>query len=124
MVVVEPVFQVRLSLTPNGDPDVDHIRAGAEVDLGVHGPVAMVDIAEGYREKKINSARGEAEAYLEKLSAYQEARWITDIRLYLETMEKILPGVKKVFVDRNIKKETTDLWLVDEKTRGRVVGFE
>ncbi len=85
---------------------------------------AMVSLAEGYRIRKINNAEGEAEAYLKKLSEYQNARRITDIRLYLETMEKILPGIKKVFVDQNIRKETTDLWLLNDKVKGKVVGLE
>ncbi len=85
---------------------------------------AMVRLAEGYRVSKVNNARGEAGAYLQKLSRYQQARAITDVRLYLETMEKILPGVKKVFVDSRIKKETTDLWLMNEGLKGKVVGFE
>ncbi len=85
---------------------------------------AMVRLAEGYRVSKVNNARGEAGAYLQKLSRYQKARAITNIRLYLETMEKILPGVKKVFVDSRIKKETTDLWLMNEGVKGKVVGFE
>ena len=85
---------------------------------------AMVNLAGGYKVKKINNARGEAEAYLKKLSEYRKARRITDIRLYLETMEKILPGIKKVIVDGNIKTETTELWLLGEKTKGKVVGFE
>jgi membrane protease subunit HflK len=85
---------------------------------------AMVNLAEGYKIKKINSANGEAEAYLTKLSEYQKARKITNIRLYLETMEEILPGVKKVFVDENINTKTTDLWLLSDKMKGKVVGFE
>ncbi|KKK95438.1 hypothetical protein LCGC14_2672810 [marine sediment metagenome] len=86
--------------------------------------LAMVHLAEGYRAKKINNAEGEAAAYLKTLSEYQKAREITDIRLYLETMEKILPGVKKVFVYKNINKQTTDLWLLDDNVKGNVVGFE
>jgi membrane protease subunit HflK len=85
---------------------------------------AMVILAEGYRIKKINNARGESEAYIKKLSEYQKARKITDMRLYLETMEKVLPGVKKVFVDENINKETTDLWLFNDKVKGKVIGLE
>jgi membrane protease subunit HflK len=86
--------------------------------------LAMVNLAEGYRVKKINNAEGEAARYLKKLTEYQKAREITNIRLYLETMEKILPGVKKVFVDENINKQTTDLWLLNDKVKGNVVGFE
>lgn len=86
--------------------------------------LAMVHLAEGYRVKKINNAAGEAAAYLKTLSEYQKAREITNIRLYLETMEKILPGVRKVFVDKNINKQTTDLWLLNDKVKGNLVGFE
>lgn len=85
---------------------------------------AMINLAEGYRVKKINNARGEAEAYLKKLAEYRKAREITDIRLYLETMERVLPGIKKVIVDRDIKKETTDLWLLNDRVKGKVAGFE
>jgi membrane protease subunit HflK len=85
---------------------------------------AMVSLAEGYRVRKINNAKGEAEAYLKKLTEYRKARRITDIRLYLETMEKILPGIKKVFVDQSLQKETTDLWLLNDKVKGKVVGLE
>jgi membrane protease subunit HflK len=84
----------------------------------------MVILANGYKVAKINRARGEAEAYLKKLSEYKKAREITNIRLYLETMEKILPGVKKVLVDGDIKKETTDLWLIGDKVNGNVIGIE
>ena len=85
---------------------------------------AMVILAKGYKAAKINRATGEAEAYRKKLLEYQKARKITDLRLYLETMEKILPGVKKVFVDSNIRTETTDLWLISDKVNGKVIGFE
>ena len=85
---------------------------------------AMVNLAGGYKVKKINNASGEADAFLKKLSEYRKARRITDIRLYLETMERILPGVKKVIVDGNIKKESTDIWLINDRAKGKVFGFE
>ena len=85
---------------------------------------AMVNLAGGYKVKKINNASGEADAFLKKLSEYRKARRITDIRLYLETMERILPGVKKVIVDGNIKKESTDLWFINDRAKGKVFGFE
>lgn len=85
---------------------------------------AMVNLAGGYKVKKINNASGEADAFLKKLSEYRKARRITDIRLYLETMERILPGVKKVIVDGNIKIESTDIWLINDRAKGKVFGFE
>ena len=80
----------------------------------------MINQAEGYRNDLIPKARGEAEARIRNaegfkqartkraegdvakfksmLKEYRKAKNITKKRLYLETMEEILPGVEKVIV--------------------------
>jgi len=47
--------------------------------------------AEGYALDKINRARGEAERFLFTLNEYKKAPEITQKRLYLETLNEILP---------------------------------
>jgi len=59
----------------------------------------MISDAEGYREEVINQARGDAEKFLAMLREYQEAKEVTEHRLYLETIEKILAKTKKIVVD-------------------------
>jgi membrane protease subunit HflK len=59
----------------------------------------VVQAAVGYRDSKIAEARGEAERFLSVLSEYEKAPEITRKRLYLETMEKVLPGVEKVIIE-------------------------
>lgn len=59
----------------------------------------MVRDAEGYREEVINRAQGEAQEFLEMLTQYQKAREVTEYRLYLETMEKVLARTKHFIVD-------------------------
>jgi membrane protease subunit HflK len=67
--------------------------------------------AEAFREERVRRARGEATAFVEKLRAYQSARDVTRVRLYLETLERVLPGVQTLIVDPRLKVEQTDLWL-------------
>jgi membrane protease subunit HflK len=59
----------------------------------------VVQAAVGYRDSKIAEARGEAERFLAVLGEYQKAPAITRKRLYLETMEEVLPGVEKVIIE-------------------------
>jgi len=53
----------------------------------------------GYRDAKIAEAGGEAQRFLAILAEYQRAPEITRKRLYLETMEEVLPGVEKVIIE-------------------------
>ncbi len=55
----------------------------------------LIRQAESYREQRILRAQGETERFLNVLAQYERAPSVTEKRLYLETMEKILPRVKK-----------------------------
>jgi len=77
--------------------------------------------ATGYRTEKINQAKGEAQAFLDRLREYQKSREVTKARMYIETMEKILPGVNKLIVDSRISIETTDLWSIKGKIAGNIL---
>ena len=59
----------------------------------------VVEAAIAYRDSKIAEARGEAEGFLAVLFEYQKAPEITRKRMYLETMEEVLPGVEKVIIE-------------------------
>ncbi len=54
--------------------------------------------AEGYREERINTAKGDADRFEKVWAEYRNARVVTRKRLYLETMEKILPSIQKVVI--------------------------
>lgn len=51
--------------------------------------------AEAYREQRILRAQGEAARFLAVLAEYADAPEVTRDRLYLETMERILPRAEK-----------------------------
>jgi membrane protease subunit HflK len=60
--------------------------------------------AEAYAFRRINQAKGEAEKFSLLLAEYAKAPDVTRRRLYLESMEAILPALqKKVIVDDSIK---------------------
>jgi membrane protease subunit HflK len=70
----------------------------------------LISDAEGYKEESINRASGDAEKFSAMLEEYRSAKHITEYRLYLETMEKILAKTKKFVVDS--KKERVNLKFV------------
>lgn len=60
------------------------------------GRVAQIlNDAEAYRAEKVRKAQGDASRFKQVLTEYEKAKDVTRKRLYLETMEEILPGVEK-----------------------------
>ena len=55
--------------------------------------------SEAYKEAKILQARGEATRFVALYEEYAAAPDVTRSRLYLETMQAVLPGVEKVIVE-------------------------
>jgi len=61
---------------------------------------AMIRAAEGFREARIKRAEGDVARFKTILKEYRKAKDITRKRMYLETMEKILPGIQKYIVPK------------------------
>ena len=57
-----------------------------------------IRMAEGYSLDKINRAKGEVERFLAILAKYKKAPKITQKRLYLETLLKVLPKAKEKYI--------------------------
>ena len=63
---------------------------------------AMIRDAEGFKESRIKRSEGDAAKFTTILKEYRKAKSITEKRLYLETMEKVLPDIEKIVVpDKN-----------------------
>ena len=60
-----------------------------------------IAFSQGYKEKKINEAQGDASRFNQVATEYAKASAVNGERLYLETMELILPRIKKLIVDKN-----------------------
>ncbi|MBI4368487.1 MAG: FtsH protease activity modulator HflK [Candidatus Omnitrophica bacterium] len=58
--------------------------------------------AEAYEAERVLKASGDAARFLELYEEYQNARQVTRDRLYLETIQKVLPQAKKLVVDSKV----------------------
>jgi membrane protease subunit HflK len=77
-------------------------------------------VAEAHAEttEAVHHARGEASRFVQVLDEYEKAREVTELRLYLETMERVLPGLEKFVVEPEAGDEPLDLRFFDESAMG------
>ena len=61
----------------------------------------MLESAEAYKQTKTNTALGDAARFTQVAAEYARASEVNGRRLYLETMEQVLPKIKKLMVDKN-----------------------
>ena len=59
----------------------------------------LVEEAEAFRTRKINEAAGDAARFNQLAAEYTKAQEVTSRRLYVETMEQVLPRIRKLIVD-------------------------
>jgi len=56
--------------------------------------------ADGYRLKRINEAEGDASRFTAVFKEYQKAPEVTRRRIYIETLQEVLPDLEsKIIVD-------------------------
>jgi membrane protease subunit HflK len=58
-----------------------------------------VNQAKGYAQARLNRAQGEANRFLATLKEYNQAKDTISKRIYIETMEEILPKMEKIIID-------------------------
>jgi membrane protease subunit HflK len=70
-----------------------------------HGEAEQtIQEAEGYATDRVNRARGDAALFDAVRAAYSRAPEVTRRRIYLETMQQMLPNVKqKIVLDQDLK---------------------
>jgi membrane protease subunit HflK len=59
----------------------------------------MEQEAKAYKEETVAEATGDAQRFLSVYAEYAEAKDVTTLRIYLETMESVLGGMNKVIID-------------------------
>ena len=60
----------------------------------------IVQDAEAYKREVVAQAEGEASRFIAIYNEYAKAKVVTQERMYLETMEKVLSGVNKIIIDK------------------------
>jgi membrane protease subunit HflK len=63
----------------------------------------LVQEAQGEREARIARANGEAQRFISVFTAYNQARDVTRLRLYLETMEEVIRQSPTIVVDDKVQ---------------------
>jgi modulator of FtsH protease HflK len=61
----------------------------------------VIEQAEGYRAQQVNEAIGEASRFLSVAGEFNAAPEVTQRRLYLETLERVLSTVDKIVLDES-----------------------
>ena len=61
----------------------------------------IMQAAEAYKQKVVAQAEGEASRFISIYNEYAKAKEVTQERMYLETMEKVLADIDKVIIEKN-----------------------
>jgi len=61
----------------------------------------ILQAAEAYKKEVVARAEGEASRFVAIYTEYAKAKEVTQERMYLETMEKVLADIDKVIIDKN-----------------------
>jgi membrane protease subunit HflK len=126
-------------------PPIEVVGAFREVASAREDKNRMVNQAEAYRDSLIPEVRGlaarlmaeawaeksevtegaagESKRFLDIVEQYEKSRDVTEIRLYLETVEKVLPGLEKFIVEPEAGGEPLDLRFFDEDVTGTKGGW-
>lgn len=75
---------------------------------------ALIKSAEAYKENKINRSLGESSRFLAVLEEYQKAPQVNRDRLYLETMERIGPRIKKCIISPRLNEGLMKIYGIRE----------
>ena len=71
--------------------------------------VKMTKEAEAYKIERIKKSEGEIARFNKILEEYKNGEYVTKARIYLETMEGILPNMNKVIVDLDSNQSLVNL---------------
>ena len=76
----------------------------------------ILNEAQAYLKSKVAEAEGDASRFLQVYEQYKSAKDITRKRLYIETMEKVLPKAKKIVIDPKVGGKVLPLLPLDQVT--------
>ena len=77
--------------------------------------------AQGFSAEQVNKAKGEASRFLLQHGEHQKARKVTETRIYIEAMEKILPSGEKVLINPEVKQGVMDLWFLGKDGKKTII---
>ena len=82
----------------------------------------MIKQAEAHKIERIRRAQGDADRFRSVYAEYVKAPGVTETRLYLETMEKILPRLQKYVVETDGSSGLLNILNLDQVSRSAATG--
>jgi len=76
------------------------------------------EVARGYTASTVSQSRGESQRFIDVLRVYQQWKRVTRQRMYFETLDEILPGVRKYIKTTGPGADELEIWLVDPRVGG------
>jgi len=86
--------------------------------------VEVTKKAEGYKIERIRKAEGDVAKFNQILKEYQKGEEVTKYRLYIETMESILPGMKKFIMENSDDEDLLKFLPISEQSWQEAPGKE
>jgi HflK protein len=74
---------------------------------------AAREAAQAYKDQRVAAARADAAAFLLRMDAWKRAPELTQFRLQMESIESVLPGVRKLIRPGAGDVKDFDLWLLE-----------
>ncbi len=103
---LNPPDPVRPSFNEVNEAEQDKIRVGNEAQKEANTKIPkalgtakkMIQEAEGYAIERVNRAQGDVARFNAILKQYVSAKEVTRTRMYVETLQSVLPNVKDIVV--------------------------
>jgi len=99
-------------------------RVNQEIPNAEGAALRTVAEAEGYATERLNRAEGESVRFSAVLGEYQQAPEVTRSRLYLETLNEVIPNIGQVLVVQDGQLGPLPLLDVNRTSERRVTGGE
>jgi membrane protease subunit HflK len=104
------------------DQDMKRLVNEAEEEYNRRIPKArgaakqLIEEAHGYAVQRVNNAKGETARFRAIVAEYLKAKEVTRTRLYLETMQSVLPQVNRIYIMDNSRQNVLPFLNLSDRT--------
>jgi HflK protein len=96
-----------------------NVFAVEKVNQAKGDAAAMVEGALAFKQARIKAAQADAEAFATRVAAYRRSPELSRFRLQLESLEEVLPGVRKIVRPGAEDVKEFDMWLLQPPVAGK-----
>jgi modulator of FtsH protease HflK len=97
----------------NRSINLAEVYATEKINLARGNGYRIIQEAHGYSSRLTNLSRGESQSFEGQIKSFRLAPEATRFRLYVETLESVLPGIRKYVKPPKGRVENLDLYMLD-----------